>query len=93
MFKPVAVKTLSDYRLWLRYEDGSEGIVDLSNLAGRGVFSLWNDYAAFERVRIADDGAIYWNEEVELCPEATYLKLTEKQPEDIFPKSRPAAHA
>lgn len=93
MFKPVDVKALSDYRLWLRYEDGREGEVDLSNLAGRGVFALWNDYATFERVRIAEDGVIYWNEEVELCPDATYLKLTGKTPEETFPKLKSAAHA
>ncbi len=93
MFKPVAITTLSDYRLWLRYEDGNEGEVDLSNLAGRGVFSLWNDYSEFEKARIAEDGAIYWNDEVEICPDATYMKLTEKHPEDLFPKLKLTTHA
>ena len=50
MFKPVQVKPLPSYRLWLKYADGVAGEVNLSHLAGKGVFALWNDYAAFERV-------------------------------------------
>lgn len=93
MFKPVEVKPLSGYRLWIRYEDGAEGEIDLSDLAGRGVFSLWNDYAQFEQVGIAEDGAIAWSHEVELCPDATYLKLTGKAPEEVFPQFKTSAHA
>jgi hypothetical protein len=93
MFKPVAVKPLSDYRIWLRYQNGEEGEVDLSDLAGRGVFALWNDYSIFEKVNIAEDGAIYWNEEVEICPDAAYLKMTGKNPEEVFPTLKPSVHA
>lgn len=93
MFKPVEVKALSGYRLWLRYEDGSEGEVDLTHLAGRGVFKIWNDYAVFEQIRIAEDGALFWNEDVELCPDAIYLKLTDRKPEDVFPRLKSFTHA
>ena len=93
MINPTDIKALSDYRLWIRYEDGSEGEIDLSHLAGRGVFALWDDYTNFENVKIADDGAIFWSKEVELCPHATYLKLTGKNPDDLFPKLKPAINA
>jgi Protein of unknown function (DUF2442) len=36
MFKPIEVRPLSDYRVWIRFADGVEGEVDLSYLAGRG---------------------------------------------------------
>ena len=85
MFKPVHVKPLPDYKLHLRYEDGVEGEVDLSHLAGRGVFALWNDAGAFEKVSISPGGAIRWNDEVDLCPDALYLEITGKSPEDVFP--------
>ncbi|MCX7839868.1 MAG: DUF2442 domain-containing protein, partial [Anaerolineae bacterium] len=39
---PIEVKPLENYRIWLKYSDGREGIVDLSHLAGKGVFALWN---------------------------------------------------
>ena len=41
MPKPVEVKALSQYRIWLRYDDGVQGEVDLSDVAGRGVFQAW----------------------------------------------------
>jgi hypothetical protein len=93
MFEPLEVKALSGYRLWIRYADGTEGEVDLSHLAGRGVFTLWEDEARWRSVRIAEDGAIRWSEEVELCPDATYLKLTGKSPEEVFPKLKSATDA
>ena len=37
MARPVAVQALPHFRLWLRYDDGIEGEIDLSDLAGRGV--------------------------------------------------------
>ena len=75
---PIAVKALPNYRIWLRYSDGAEGEVDFSHLAGKGVFKLWDDYQNFERVHISDAGAIAWSDVVEICPDATYMRLTGK---------------
>jgi hypothetical protein len=44
-------------------------------------------------VRIAEDGAIQWTEEVELCPGAAYLKRTGEPPEDILSESETAIPA
>ena len=88
MYRPVAVKALPDYKLWLRYSDGVEGEVDLSDLAGKGVFKIWDDLEAYERVHIGEHGEIIWNDEIDLCPDALYLKLTGKRPEEVFPNLR-----
>jgi len=40
---PIQIKPLENYRFWIEFSDGVEGIVDLSYLAGQGVFALWND--------------------------------------------------
>jgi hypothetical protein len=85
MPKAVEVKPLSDYRIWVGFTDGVAGEVDLSDLAGRGVFSLWNDYTAFQGVHLGPSGEIAWNDQVDLCPDSIYLKLTGKTPEEIFP--------
>jgi uncharacterized protein DUF2442 len=85
MPKPTAVKPLANFRIWLRYDDGLEGEVDLSDLAGRGVFMAWNDPAVFAAVRLGSHGAIEWGAEMDLCPDALYLRLTGKSPEDLFP--------
>ena len=86
MFKIVEVKVLQGYRLWLRYADGVEGEVDLSDLAGRGVFAAWNERRFFENVRIDDSGALAWSDQLDLCPDALYLQLTGKTLGDVFPK-------
>lgn len=93
MFDPLEVKALADYRIWIRYAYGEEGEVDLSHLAGQGVFALWEDEQKWKNVRIAEDGAIRWSEDVELCPDATYLKLTGKSPAEAFPNLKSTAHA
>ena len=88
MAKPVEVKPLANYRIWLRYDDGVEGEVDLSDLAGRGVFEAWNDPAFFRSVRLASHGAVEWGSELDLCPDALYMRLTGKSPEELFPTLR-----
>ena len=80
------VKPLAAYRLWLRYSDGCEGIVDLSDLVGKGVFALWNDPDEFAQVRIGPSGELAWRDEIDICPDAMYLRLTGKAPEELFPK-------
>lgn len=85
---PVEVKPLDNYRLWIKFSDGVEGIVDLSEFAGRGVFALWNDYREFERVHIGPGGELAWGEQIDMCPDAVYLRVTGKRPEELFPKLR-----
>lgn len=84
MPKPIDLKPLDTYQIFVRYDDGAEGIVDLSDIAGSGVFSLWNDYDAFRKVRIGPFGELSWSDDVELCSDAIYLKLTGKTAEDLF---------
>ena len=42
----------------------------------------------FHSVRLAAHGAIAWGSDIDLCPDAMYLRLTGKSPEDIFPSLR-----
>ncbi len=88
MPRPIEVKPLENYRIWVKYSDGVEGVVDLSDLVGKGVFAVWNDYRDFQKVHIGPGGEIAWSEEIDLCPDAIYLEITGKKPEDLFPKLR-----
>jgi len=88
MIKPVLVKALPGYRIYLEFSDGNKGEVDLSDLAGQGVFQVWSDYNFFKKVRVSDHREIKWNDEIELCADSLYLKLTGKSPEELFPKLR-----
>lgn len=75
MPRPVEVRALEPYRIWLRYDDGVEGEVDLSHLAGQGVFTAWEDPEFFAGVYIGPIGGISWDERVDLCPDAVYMRL------------------
>lgn len=88
MVKISEAEPLEKYRLFLRFDDGVSGVVDLSDIAGRGVFEAWKREGIFEQVRITKVGALEWPGELDLCPDSLYLKLTGKQPEDIFPDLR-----
>jgi len=83
--RPVEVKALQNFRIWLRYDDGTEGEVDLSDIAGRGVFKAWNEPAFFNAVRLGSHGAIEWGTDIDICPDAMYLRLTGKTPDELFP--------
>ena len=84
MIKPTEVEPRGERRIWLRYSDGSEGEVDLSGLTGKGVFQVWDEPGAFDRVHLAPHGAIAWNADIELCPDALYMELTDKPADDVL---------
>ena len=88
MKKIFKVKVLPAYRLELEFNDGVSGIVDLSEDVGKGVFVLWCDPLASAQVRIGSSGELVWSDRIDLCPDALYLKVTGKKPENIFPALR-----
>ena len=90
MRRIVQVKPREHYRLDLLFDDGVRGTVDLSDLVGKGVFAIWRDHAVFEQVRIGPSGELAWADQVDLCPDSLYLKVTSKKPEDVFPGLSPA---
>ena len=85
MKKISEVKVLQGYRLELVFDDGTRGVVDLSDLVGKGVFAIWRDRRIFEQVQIGSFGELVWGDQIDLCPDALYLKTTGKKPEDVFP--------
>ena len=84
MTRPIEVEPHHGFTLWLRFSDGAEGVVDLSRLAGRGVFRCWDDADAFKAVCVAEHGAIVWGDDVELCPDALYLQVTGKAVDEVM---------
>ena len=91
MKRIIQVKTLKQYKLQVEFSDGTKGVVDLSSMVGKGVFSLWNDYSEFEKVQVGPLGELVWNETIDLCPDSIYLKITHRQPEEVFPSLKSEA--
>ncbi len=90
MIRPTEVQAREGYRIWLRYSDGAMGELDLSRLAGRGVFQAWKDRGFFETVHVSESGSIAWSDDIELCPDALYMRLTGKPIEEVMPDGRPS---
>lgn len=86
MYRVVDAKALDGFRVELAFDDGVRGTVDLSPLVGEGVFAAWAEPGRFAAVSITSYGALSWGDEIELCPDALYLDVTKKTPEEIFPK-------
>jgi hypothetical protein len=80
MVDVVEVRPLGGYRLFLRFEDGVEGEVDVSGLIPfDGVFALLRDPARFAEVRLLRDvGTVGWPNGADLDPDVLYAKVTGK---------------
>jgi|GEM_PF-755960 len=65
--KIVACKALPNYHIWIRFDDGLEGEVDLNHLVGKGVFEAWNSIDFFNDVRVdPKSDTVAWGEDIDL---------------------------
>ena len=78
LYDVVEVKALSDFKVWVRFEDGLEGEADLSDLVGRGVFRRWTDNPSeFLQARVdAESGTIVWPGGLDVAPDRLYRDIT-----------------
>jgi len=81
-------KATGRFHVFLGFDDGTSGTVDLGHLAGRGVFSAWLQEGVFERVSVSPDGAVQWPGDLDLCPDSLYLQMTGKAAGEVFPALR-----
>jgi len=76
LYRIVDVKALPQYRLWVRFENGIEGEVDVSDLVGKGVFKVWEDTRVFEEVYVDDETCtVAWPGGLDLAPDALYRDI------------------
>jgi len=78
-------KPLDRFRVSLRFDDGASGTVDLSHLAGRGVFRAWLQEGVFEQLFISPIGALQWPGDLDLCSDSLYLQMVGKNAAEVFP--------
>lgn len=76
-YRVTAVEPRANYRIWVRFEDGAEGEVDLSDVAGRGVFKRWTDHPhEFAAVSIDPvSGAPTWPGGLDVAPDKLHEDL------------------
>lgn len=74
----ISVKPLEGYQLHLWFEDGTEGIVDISQIVQfTGIFAPLQDRAYFSQVQVNPEiGTISWSNEADLDPDVLYSIVT-----------------
>lgn len=68
------VQPLDDYRIFVKLEDGREGIFDLKPYLNHGVFRELQDKTYFSQVDIVF-GAVTWPHEQDIAPETLVAGL------------------
>lgn len=74
----VEARPLGGYRIYIRFDDGAEGEVDLSKLVGfRSVFSALRDPEEVRTVTVNPElGTICWPNGADLDPDVLYSHIT-----------------
>jgi hypothetical protein len=86
----VEVRPLGGYRVHLRFEDGVEGNLDLSDvITFEGIFRPLRDETEFARVRVHDElGTVVWPNGADLDPDVLYSRLAGTSIEPVSPAAR-----
>jgi hypothetical protein len=72
----VGVEAREGYRVFLEYDDGVSGEVDLSHLANTQIFGFWQEPGRFAEVTLdRRANEITWGEDLELCAWHMYEKI------------------
>jgi hypothetical protein len=71
---------LGEHRLFLRFEDGTEGELDFSTESWHGVFGPLADPTYFARVQVDEElGTIVWPNGADVAPESLYRWVSERR--------------
>lgn len=90
LYDIVDVEARDGFRVWVRFEDGLQGEVDLSHLAGKGVFKRWVDNPSeFAQVSVdPESGTIVWPGGLDVAPDRLYSDVAESAGKTT-PSNRP----
>ena len=73
----VKAKYKKDYKIWLRFNDGSEGVVDLKDQLYGEMFQSLRDKKRFRSFRVDPElDTIVWKNGADLAPEFLRERLT-----------------
>jgi len=74
----VEARAVVGHRLYIRFEDGVEGELDLKNLVEfKGVFEPLRDPEEMKKLRVdAESGTICWPNGADLDPDVLYRELS-----------------
>ena len=86
--KIISVEALEKYKLKLRVDDSAEGVYEISDLAGHGVFKAWDVDNNFFKVFVDNESrAISWPGEIDIDTVNAYCTIKGIFPEKFFNRS------
>lgn len=74
-YNVTAAKHVREYVVWLKFEDGTEGEVDLAGELWGPVFEPLKDTQRFGEVMVAEYGTIAWPNGADIAPEFLYERV------------------
>lgn len=81
MLHVVDLRVLQDFRIWLRFNDGIEGIADLAQSLDGAVFEPLRDPAVFANARLDPElQTVAWANGADLAPEYLHALVTAAPP-------------
>ena len=75
MVRVKSVKPEDGYRLWVEFEDGAEGTIDLLADLWGPVFEPLKEVGFFRQVFIDEYGVICWPNGADLAPEVVHAEV------------------
>lgn len=69
--RPVAVTPLENYELLITFQNGEKKIFDAKPILSLPLYAPLKNKGFFDTAK-ADGMCVYWNEDVDLCPDMVY---------------------
>lgn len=74
-YNVIAARHVRDYTVWVKFEDGSEGEIDLAAELWGPMFEPLKELEYFRTVSVAEYGTIAWPNGADLAPEFLYDRV------------------
>ncbi|HEY0141877.1 MAG TPA: DUF2442 domain-containing protein [Thermoanaerobaculia bacterium] len=74
-YNVVAAKHAHDYVIWVKFEDGTEGEVDLAAELWGPIFEPLKSVDYFGKVSVAEYGTVAWPNGADIAPEFLYERV------------------
>ena len=79
MLEIMEAKYIEDYTIYVAFNDGKNGIVDLSQAFWGPMFEPLKDPAEFRKMKVSDVlHTICWENDADLAPEYVYERMMEQ---------------
>ena len=85
-----SVKYISGFTLHVKFLDGVEGDIELSDLVGKGIFKLLQSQELFAKA-YNTGYSIAWSSELEIDSDTIYMEISGKSIDELLLQNSPHA--